>query len=75
MSTPKRNNQIELEENPLGQEQYISPEKQKYYDTFFEDPEKAIQSNGTKSNSKQITNKKGKKSIKEGEDIYFKKEM
>ena len=36
MSAPnKKKNQIELEENLLDQEHYISPEQQKYYDDIF----------------------------------------
>ena len=45
MSAPnKKKNQIELEENLLDQEHYISPEQQKYYDDIFEEPENITQS-------------------------------
>ena len=72
MSASKRNNQMEFEENLSDQEQYNSSEQQKYYDDIFEDPEKAVQANCIKStNSNQSTNKKEKKSVKEGEETYF----
>ena len=75
MSAPnKKKNLIELEENLLDQEHYISPEQQKYYDDIFEEPENITQSNGTKStHSNQSTNKKCKKKRKRRRRNIFQK--